>query len=243
MTVPMSFARYCQFYEHFTGKPHQIEGLRKKYERELAADPTILTEDEDWRKTFSTAVRQPTTNPLRVPYFWQQDNGADGWRQCQTSAIAMCLAFKGVNAIRDDLDYLRYVRKHGDTTHRPPHFGAMREIGFQGFQWHEGGPNHDEGLSAIRCREEIDNGNPVAVGVLHHGPVHRPIGGGHFIVLIGYTQTHWICHDPYGELMLASGGWANRTMSAGRGVKYSFKNLNPRIFVKGPNDGWGWTFL
>jgi GH24 family phage-related lysozyme (muramidase) len=39
------------------------------------------------------------------PYFHQKDNGPEGWRQCQTSSIAMCLKYLDTPGINDDTDY------------------------------------------------------------------------------------------------------------------------------------------
>ena len=36
---------------------------------------------------------------------------------------------------------------------------------------------------------------------------HAPSGGGHYILAIGYTDTHLIAHDPYGELDVVNGGY------------------------------------
>jgi hypothetical protein len=60
-------------------------------------------------------------------------------------------------------------------------------------------------------------------------------------VVIGHTPDHWICHDPYGELNLPAGGWSQRGRG-GQGVRYSFRNLNPRWLADGPHSGWGWVF-
>ena len=66
---------------------------------------------------------------LDVPFFDQKDNGPDGWRQCQTSSIAMCLNYIGLKNIKDDTDYLRVVRQYGDTTAQATHTQAMKALG------------------------------------------------------------------------------------------------------------------
>ena len=61
------------------------------------------------------------TNPLTaVPFYPQLDNGPEGWRQCQTSAIAMCLGYLRVPGISDDLLYLKVVNRYGDTIKAKP---------------------------------------------------------------------------------------------------------------------------
>jgi hypothetical protein len=230
----ISPARFEQFFSNYTGLRHQKEALFDLWRRIDRADPTILREAEPWRVKYSSDPEPLKTNPLNVPYFWQQDNGADGWRQCQTSGIGMGLAYKQVQGIRDDLDYLRYVRRCGDTTERSTHFQAMALLGYGKAEWRTD-------WTAAQFKAEIDKGNPVVPGVLHHGPASNPTGGGHFIVIIGYTKTHWICNDPYGELDLINGGWTAQHKTAGQRVKYSMQNLNKRIFVEGPASGWAWA--
>jgi len=166
------------------------------------------------------------------PYFYQQDNGPEGWRQCQTSSLAMCLRYLDVPGINDDKDYLKIVNKYGDTTHREPHIQALEELGvYAKFT-----------LSADEqdVKEQIDKGLPVAAGILHHGAVSHPTGGGHFIVITGYDKTHWLAQDPYGALDLTNGGWAAKGAVSGKNIKYSFKTMNPRFFVGGGANGWCW---
>lgn len=174
------------------------------------------------------------TNPLMVPFFPQQDNGPDGWRQCQTSSIAMCLAYLKTPGIRDDMDYLRIVKRHGDTTNQETHRKALAELGVRA--------RFRQNMTAGDLLAELKAGLPAAIGILHHGPVTAPTGGGHYITAIGYTDTDWIVHDPYGDLDLVDGGWASQAPTAGKGLRYSFRNLNPRWLPEGPSSGWGWVF-
>ena len=165
----------------------------------------------------------------------QKDNASDGWRECQSSSIAMCLMWMGIGNLTNDQQYVALVEKHGDTTERAPHFAAMKDLGYTKAKWHTT-------LTIAQCKAEIDAGRPVAVGSLHHGPVTAPSGGGHFVVLTGYTDSAWVVQDPYGSQNLTSGGWASQAMGAGKDQLYSFKNFNPRIFVEGDGSCWGWTF-
>ena len=165
----------------------------------------------------------------------QKDNASDGWRECQSSSIAMCLMWMGIGNLTNDQQYVALVEKHGDTTERAPHFAAMKDLGYTKAKWHTT-------LTIAQCKAEIDAGRPVAVGSLHHGPVAAPSGGGHFVVLTGYTDSAWVVQDPYGSQNLTSGGWASQAMGAGKDQLYSFKNFNPRIFVEGDGSCWGWTF-
>lgn len=63
------------------------------------------------------------------PYFYQKDNGPEGWRQCQSSSIAMCLRYLDTPGINDDTDYVKILEKYGDTIYRAPHFKALQELG------------------------------------------------------------------------------------------------------------------
>jgi hypothetical protein len=169
-------------------------------------------------------------------YFWQQDNGPEGWRQCQTSSIAMCLKYLGVKSIKDDVDYLHYVNKHGDTTTRDAQFKALADLGVVA--------SFKTNLDSQDIKNQIKKGKPVAVGILHHGTVDSPRGGGHFIVITGYSDSgaYWLVQDPFGQLDLVAGGWHSRGRTSGKNQHYSFANMNPRLFVSGGADGWGWVF-
>ena len=232
----MSPERFMQFWENFTGLPHQKRSVRNLYKRIIGADQSIMREQEDWRVGFSTPDQPLISNPLNIPYFWQQDNGPDGWRECQGSCIAMGLAFKQVPGIKDDLDYVRITRRQGASRYRSTHVNALAAMGFSNYVWREN-------WSAEEIQQEIRQGNVICAGIYHHGHVSAPTGSGHFINLIGFDEANrqWIVHDPYGELDLVNGGWASRSATAGRRVRYSFRNLNPRLFHPGPKNGWAWA--
>ena len=54
---------------------------------------------------------------------------------------------------------------------------------------------------------KLTSGRPTPCGWLHHGSVSSPSGGGHYSVIIGYTDNAWIVHDPNGEADLVTGGY------------------------------------
>lgn len=194
--------------------------------------------DDHWRGLQAdTSVKvYATEGDLRYlrdfPYFYQRDNGPEGWRQCQTSAIAMCLKYIDVPGIEDDLDYLKIVNKYGDTTYQLTHMDALEELGVYA--------KFTRSADAYDIKQQIDKGLPVVAGVLHHGTVSRPLGGGHYIVITGYSKDYWLVQDPYGEIDLVNGGWERLGPTVGKNQRYSFKNLNPRLFVSGGSDGWCW---
>jgi hypothetical protein len=175
------------------------------------------------------------TNPLPgFPYFTQTDNGPEGWRQCQTSSIAMCLKYLKVRGINDDLDYLTVVQRYGDTTNQQSHALALKALGVKA--------RFRTNMSAGDLMAEIKAGLPAAIGVLHHGPVSAPSGGGHYIAVDGFTESDWIVNDPYGELDLVNGTWLKVGGTSGKDQRYSFRNLNPRWLADGVSSGWGWVF-
>ena len=178
------------------------------------------------------------TNPLTgFPWFPQLDNGPEGWRQCQSSSLAMCLAYLGVGGIRDDLDYVKVVKRYGDTTSQAAHQQALKTLGVKA--------RFVQNCTASQAEAENKAGLPVCMGILHNGPVTAPTGGGHWIPCYGYDATNggsWIVNDPFGEINLVAGGWSRIGENSGRGQRYSYRNLNPRWLVEGPASGWAWLF-
>ena len=178
------------------------------------------------------------TNPLTgFPWFPQLDNGPEGWRQCQSSSLAMCLAYLGVGGIRDDLDYVKVVNRYGDTTSQAAHQQALKALGVKA--------RFVQNCTASQAQAEIRAGLPLCMGVLQDGPVTAPTGGGHWIPCYGFDATNggsWIVNDPFGEINLVAGGWSRIGEDSGRGQRYSYRNLNPRWLVEGPASGWAWLF-
>ena len=216
--------------------PHQLAAF--------SALDQALTPDQqqaftaDWRAKGSPAAASPAagpTNPLTgFPWFPQLDNGPEGWRQCQTSSIAMCLAYLGVGNIKDDLDYLQVVRRYGDTTSQTAHQLALKALGVRA--------RFVINCSASQAQGELKAGLPLCMGILHKGHVSQPGGGGHWVVAYGFDARHFVVNDPYGELDLVNGTWVRTGGNSGKGLRYSYKNLNPRWQAEGPGTGWAWLF-
>ena len=220
---------------------HQIAAWNQLQERIRKNDPEALVEFAEMFRADPPLKPEASPSPGKVsnplagfPFFSQQDNGPQGWRQCQTSSIAMCLRYLKVPGIADDLDYLAIVQRYGDTTSQEAHRQALAKLGVRA--------RFRQDLTAAQVQAEIKAGLPVAGGVLHHGPVSAPSGGGHYVAFYGFTADAWIVNDPYGELDLVHGGWASQAPTAGKGQRYSFRNLNPRFMPEGPASGWGWVF-
>ena len=165
-------------------------------------------------------------NPLPVRWQSQLDNlTGTGYRECFSSSCAMLAMFWG-RVLNDDA-YNRIRGMYGDTTSAEAQLRALRLLKLDANFRTDGSPKDLE--------REIDLGRPVAVGWLHRGTSARPFGGGHWSVIIGYTDTHWIQNDPNGEALIASGGYT--TNRKGAGVAYSRKNWNPR-WMPGGTGGW-----
>jgi hypothetical protein len=229
----MSSIRLADAARWYQQLPHQMAAWNELQE---GLTPEQLDRfAETYRSGPAASEVRRVTNPLSpFAYFPQLDNGPDGWRQCQTSALAMCLAYLRVPGIKDDLDYLRIVKRYGDTTSQATHAEALRSIGVRA--------RFRQNMSHGDALAEIKAGLPVAMGVLHHGPVSAPTGGGHWIVAYGFTDSAWTVHDPYGELDLVNGGWSAVGGLHGCQRAYSFHNLDPRWLADGPQSGWAWVF-
>lgn len=178
----------------------------------------------------SSATPSPSVPKiLNVPYYSQRDNQVDPMRTCFSSSCAMLLKFLKPDTISGDDDYIKTVYTYGDTVYYDSQLKALEHYG----------------LSAKFCKNynwdlldaQLDKGIPVPIGILHHGPVTSPTGGGHWLIVIGRSEdnTKYVVNDPFGELDLVNGNYIS---SNGKGLLYSKKNLAPRFMVEGPNTGY-----
>ncbi len=155
---------------------------------------------------------------------------------CFSSTCAMAVkyllpdALKGSNA---DDDYLRTVLKYGDTTSSTSQVKACQQYGVFATFYQKG--------TKQALINELKAGYPVATGILHKGHVSNPVGGGHWMLLIGNDGENGVFHDPYGEMDNVNGGYVT-IGSGGQSVKYSWKNWLPRWEVEGQGTGWFMTF-
>lgn len=174
---------------------------------------------------------------LKVKYFSQRDSAtAHANRMCFSSSCAMMADYLKPNAIQvaeqeDDFYMKNYVFRYGDTTNPDAQIKALRDLGINA--------QFRKNLTQADLEAQINKGIPVPIGILHHGPVSAPTGGGHWIVVIGFDKKtgQYVVHDPYGELDLISGGYWGSTNGANQ--RYSFARLNKRWMVEGNGSGWG----
>jgi len=112
----------------------------------------------------------------------------------------MLLAFlrPGVlSGANGDDQYLQRVRRYGDTTDPAAQIQALASYGIKA--------EFTQQASFGTIEAQIAPGIPIPCGYLHRGPVERPAGGGHWLIVVGHTPTHLIVHDPFGEADLVSG--------------------------------------
>lgn len=244
MSDPIRLSSAARFTEH-PPLPHQLAAWNWLQERQPAE---VMTQFAEMFRADPKPTKPGLLEPITAgdgsvelpgfPFFSQLDNGPSGWRQCQTSAIAMCLAYLKVPGIKDDLDYALVVRRHGDTTSQTAHAAALAELGVRA--------RFSTTMTQGQLLGELKGGRPAAIGVLHHGPSSAPTGGGHYIAVYGATyaakSAGWRVMDPYGELDVLNGGWVTQGGTSGKGQVYSFRGLNPRWLNPGPANGWGWLF-
>ena len=135
------------------------------------------------------------------------------------------------DAIEGDDDwYLNEVFKYGDSVSSSAQVAAAHSLGFAA-------EFHMDGTEKMLL-EILDSDTPVPIGILHHGPVEKPSGGGHWICLIGYDDQFFHVHDPFGELSLISGGYLKSGPTDGENQRYTRKNLMRRWLISNDQDGW-----
>jgi len=192
-----------------------------------SAEPGLRRRREAEGKLWGIAAKA-TSVLLKVPYEAQNDNkSGTGYRECFSSSCAMIAKFYG--KVKSDDEYNSIRSKFGDTTDSQAQLAALRFLGLQA----RFVTNCAPGLLELELRA----GRPVAVGWLHHGPSNSPSGGGHWSVVIGFTDAgHWILNDPNGEADLVNGGYVKNT--GGAGIKYSKERFNRRWMPDGAATGW-----
>lgn len=232
MSTPGEIPDFIPFFENWRGLPHQRAAVVEFW----AQVPRFLkARDASWYQTWQQAGKQeqPRTrsNPLEVPYYSQRDSATThALRMCFSSSCAMLLKTLRPGTLlgpNGDDTYLGRVLRYGDTTDAAAQLKALAHYGVRA-QFAQ-----NAGWDVLT--RQIDRGVPVPIGVLHHGPVAKPTGGGHWIVAIGYTDDGIIVNDPFGEMDLVNGGYLN---GRGRRLRYSRQNLGRRWMVEGPGTGW-----
>ena len=239
------------YVEHFNpGLAYHRAWLEAVLKRLVAHEPQALEEGGTLRRLWTTrlaaesgspapttlAPAQATTaasrsNPLSVPWFVQLDSATDqGRRMCFSSSCAMLLAFLKPGVLtgsNGDDQYLARVRQFGDTTDPAAQIQALASYGITA--------RFSNQARFRTLEQQIAAGIPIPCGYLHRGPVERPAGGGHWLIVVGHTPTHLIVHDPFGEADLVNGTTIGGTA---RFCRYSRANFGRRWMVEGVGSGW-----
>ena len=218
---------FTNFFKYYKGEPHQLAGITELYEK---LPPSLKAENSAWIRTYRTPIVPEgvtVSNPLDVPYQSQHDNASGtGYRECFSSSCAMVAMY--YDKVKNDDEYNLIRERYGDSTDAQAQVRALRSLGLEA--------TFITNATTDMLKEQIDAGRPTPCGWLHKGHVSSPSGGGHYSVVIGYTDSAWIQNDPNGEAYLVEGGYDN--YDQGKHVHYSFKNWNPRWVVEGEGSGW-----
>jgi predicted chitinase len=171
-------------------------------------------------------------NPLQVHWYAQMDSADRGQaaRMCFSSSCAMLLQHLKPGTLtgpNGDDQYLKRVQTYGDTTDATAQVRALASFGIKS--------RFVQSAGWADIERQIATGIPMPCGFLHRGPVTAPGGGGHWLIVVGFTPTHLIVHDPFGEADLVNGTTLG---GAARFACYSRKNFGPRWMVEGPGTGW-----
>jgi hypothetical protein len=126
-----------------------------------------------------------------------------------------------------DDQYLARVYQFGDTTDPAAQIKALARYGITA--------RFSNQASFSTLEEQIAAGITVPCGYLHRGPISRPGGDGHWLIVVGITPTHLIVHDPFGEADLVNGTTVG---GIARFCRFSRRNFARRWMVEGEGTGW-----
>ena len=232
----LELADWLNFFRYYKNAQHQRQAIELLYE-EMADE--LLDESQMWVKVYRNKVNPKDYRPnyskrLDVPYFSQRDNYRDASRTCFSSSCAMALKTLKPSSITGDNDYVRKVFNTGDTTEAWVQVRTLESYGLEAVFRQNGK------LQTIK--DKIEEGVPVPVGILHHGPATRPSGGGHWVTVTGYAEDprqpgggYFYVNDPWGRLDHETGEY---TSSIGQDLKYTYAMFDARWTVDGESDGW-----
>ena len=186
---------------------------------------TINNPQDKKTDTVAPAVPKgpPASVKLNVPYKSQLDNWYNPTGSCNVTSIAMCLQFLGLPR-RDNIgqyedELYEYAIYRGLSRHNPYDLAKIvRDYG--------GKDNFRENATIDEVKAWLVGGNPAVI----HGYF---TSFGHIIVVVGYNESGFLVHDPYGE-WFASG---YRTDLSGQYKTYSY-NLIRRVCIP---DGSFWV--
>ena len=214
--------------------PHHRAWLQAALERLVDHEPEALVEGGPLWRLWSTVPAEaagaeaeaPTgasdcrhPNPLvGVPYFQQRECAQRSQRDrtCFSSSSAMlqeALKPGTLQGANGDDQYLAVVQRYSDTTDVVAQLQALAHFGVTARLV------QDADFELIE--QQIARGIPVPCGTIHRGPVDRPTGSGHWLIVVGHSPTHLVVNDPWGEPDLLSGASLNPN---GKGLRFSRQN-------------------
>lgn len=204
------------------------EGLLVWYIPE--ADVTVIADDPAEPETVHPP-QLPKRAQLDVPYKSQTDNVNNPTGSCNVTSLAMCMEFlkpgitaKGQGQLEDEL--YQYALNKGLSRHSPYDLAKiMQDYGFR--------DRFTELASIAEIKAWLAEGKPA----ITHGYF---TSFGHIIVLVGYDETGFLVHDPYGE-WFASG--YDRNVPGGHNEKGKFQHYSYTLIKNAciPEDGSFWV--
>ncbi len=164
---------------------------------------------------------------LKVPYYSQRDNLVQPGRTCSSSTHAMLLNFLKPGSVASDDEYFRkFVGTWENSTNWDFHTAALEKFGIRSV--------YRQNLDFEHLYHSLELGYPVAIGVLHKGPLTSP-SGGHVLLITGMDKAKGIfyANDPWGK------GFDYLDHN-GQDVAYPINpSLERRWLADGANSGWG----
>ena len=163
-------------------------------------------------------------------YFHQHDNYRDQDRTCFSSTCAMLLKWYKPESIESDDQYVRRVFQYGDTTSADVQQQALASYGLEA--------TYSQNKSVNWLMEQALQRIPVAIGLLHRGPVDCP-GGGHWVLVYGLSEDgkRILVHDPSGsEYNGQTGTYGSH--EPGESQEWPIEWLHKRWTVESKESGW-----
>lgn len=164
-------------------------------------------------------------------------NTSQGRRMCNSSSHSMLVynvdkTLLGENPNADD-EYLRILNKYyGDSTNIDAQIACLKNHFHLDCEF-------KQNLYLQDVVPQLLKGVGVPVGTIHRGHYTNPVGGGHWMFLLGWDfrngRDDLIFHDPAGKMDIINGGYISAN---GKYVRYSRKYWLPRWQFNGTL-GWG----
>lgn len=208
-----------------------VDQLQVDLEKKL---PELVDDAANWVRIFRSPLDIKKNRILEVPFYPQTDNYTLPDTTCNSSACAMALEYLKPGSLKGekgDDEYLRKVLSMGRSVDHTIQTKVLESYGVYS-TWRTD-------LSFKELDDELKNGRPVVIGILHRGTLSNPKGG-HILVVIGKTEDgkSYVVNDPYGDLM---DGYTTNVYN-GKSAIYPKSVLEKRWTVEGSTSGWGRIF-